>query len=93
MIVLNGAGWSRLTDLTLPEIFCPMFIPLCPVRLELLRIATLYETLNRSTSSLFNTTRGEGIAVDDAPELNGGRRRSLDLSTGPRLLLYLIQTE
>lgn len=58
------------------------------MRLEL-RIATLYETLNRSTSNLFNTTRGDEIAVDDAPELNGGRRRSLDLSTGPRLLLYL----
>ena len=89
IIVLNGAGCSRLTDLTLPEIFCPMFIPLWPRLLLELRMAALYETRNRSTSNLFNTTRGVDNVVDEAPELNGGRRRSLDLSTGPRLLLIL----
>lgn len=149
MIGLWGADWwSRVTDLTPPEIFWPIFMPLKRDVREL-RMATLYDTRKRSISRWsirLSMTRGDDDVVcvigceplawcaarlgvwADADEVVGmscgccwlsiccvcavwcddgvcvlfddadgcvtddsdcGRRRSVDLSTGPRLDLYL----
>lgn len=91
MTGLNGAGASRLTDLTPPLFFCPMFMPrLLRVRLWS-NIVTLYERRRRSKSrgsKRDSTTRGDNGDVD---EMLCGRRRSLDLNTGPRPPLYLFR--
>lgn len=63
--------------------------------LLVLRMATLYETRIRCSQSLeskrFSTTLGNKVEVD--VDILCGRRRSLDLSTGPRLDLYLYKKE